>query len=185
MAKSKLKLVILDRDGTINEDSDLFIKSAAEWVPIAGALQAIARLNQMDWQVVVATNQSGLARGLFDMAALNSIHNKMHRLLAAEGGRIDAVFFCPHAPGEGCHCRKPEPGLFEEIAQRFSIDLAQVPAVGDSLRDLQAAARAGAKPHLVLTGKGQKTLEQGNLPEGTIVHADLAAFADEMLKQDL
>lgn len=185
MAEIKRKLVILDRDGTINEDSDLFIKSAAEWVPLSGALQAIARLNQMDWQVVVATNQSGLGRGLFNVDALNDMHNKMHRLLAAEGGRIDAVFFCPHAPDAGCRCRKPEPGLFEEIAKRFEVDLAYVPAVGDSLRDLQAAARAGARPHLVLTGKGRKTLAQGNLPEGTIVHEDLAAFANEMLKRDL
>lgn len=181
MAETENKLVILDRDGTINEDSDAYVKSALEWVPIPGALQAIARLNQMGWRVVVATNQSGLARGLFDITSLNAMHEKMHRLLAMEGGRVDAVFFCPHGPDDACHCRKPQPGLFEQIAKRFRVDLQHVPAVGDSLRDLQAAASAGAIPHLVLTGKGQKTQAKGGLPEGTVIHQDLAAFTDYLL----
>ena len=176
-------MVILDRDGTINQDSDRFVKSADEWIPLPGALQAIARLNQAGCQVVVATNQSGLGRGLFDMAALNSMHEKMNRLLAIEGGRIEAVFFCPHVAADRCNCRKPMPGLFEQIAQRFKVDLRQIPAVGDSLRDLQAAHTAGALPYLVLTGKGQATHDQGGLPVNTVVCRDLSAFVDDLLNQ--
>ena len=148
-----MKLVILDRDGTINADSDDFVKSADEWQPLPGALEAIARLNHAGWRAVIASNQSGLGRGLFDAAALNAIHAKLHRQLAAVGGRIDAVFFCPHAPEEGCGCRKPLPGLFRQIGERLGVDLAGVPAVGDSVRDLQAGVAAGCTPHLVLTGK--------------------------------
>ena len=172
-----MKLVILDRDGTINQDSDQYIKSPAEWKPIPGSLQAIARLNQGGWRVVVATNQSGIARGLFDMAALNAIHAEMHRAVGLAGGRIDAIFFCPHAADSGCECRKPKPGLLREIASRMDVDLAEVPMVGDSLRDLEAAATAGAKPYLVLTGKGKKTRDAGGLPPGTQVFADLGALA--------
>ena len=151
---STLKLVILDRDGTINEDSAEFVKSPDEWEPLPGALEAIARLNHAGWHVVVATNQSGLGRGLFDVATLNAMHTKMHSMLAAVGGRVDAVFYCPHAPDEGCRCRKPEPGLFEQIGERYGVDLADVPAVGDTPRDLEAGAAVGCEPHLVLTGKG-------------------------------
>ena len=172
-----MKLVILDRDGTINQDSDNYIKSLAEWKPIPGSLQAIARLSQGGWRIVVATNQSGIARGLFDMAALNAIHTEMHRVVALAGGRIDAIFFCPHAADSGCECRKPKPGLLLEIASRMDVDLAEVPMVGDALRDLQAAAAAGAKPYLVLTGKGKKTRDAGGLPPGTQVFADLGAVA--------
>jgi D-glycero-D-manno-heptose 1,7-bisphosphate phosphatase len=172
-----VKLVILDRDGTINQDSDNYIKSLAEWKPIPGSLQAIARLSQGGWRIVVATNQSGIARGLFDMAALNAIHTEMHRVVALAGGRIDAIFFCPHAADSGCECRKPKPGLLLEIASRMDVGLAEVPMVGDALRDLQAAAAAGAKPYLVLTGKGKKTRDAGGLPPGTQVFADLGAVA--------
>jgi D-glycero-D-manno-heptose 1,7-bisphosphate phosphatase len=172
-----VKLVILDRDGTINQDSDQYIKSAAEWKPIPGSLQAIARLNQGGWRIAIATNQSGIARGLFDMAALNAIHAEMHRAVSLAGGRIDAIFFCPHAADSGCECRKPKPGLLREIASRMDVDLAEVPMVGDSLRDIEAAAAAGAKPYLVLTGKGKKTRDAGGLPQGTQVFADLAAVA--------
>jgi D-glycero-D-manno-heptose 1,7-bisphosphate phosphatase len=172
-----VKLVILDRDGTINYDSDQYIKSAAEWKPIPGSLQAIARLNQGGWRIVVATNQSGIARGLFDMAALNAIHAEMHRAVGLAGGRIDAIFFCPHAADSGCRCRKPKPGLLLEIASRMDVSLAEVPMVGDSLRDLEAAAAAGAMPYLVLTGKGKKTRDDGGLPPGTQVFADLGAVA--------
>jgi len=172
-----VKLVILDRDGTINYDSDQYIKSTAEWKPIPGSLQAIARLNQGGWRIVVATNQSGIARGLFDMAALNAIHAEMHRAVGLAGGRIDAIFFCPHAADSGCECRKPKPGLLREIASRMDVELAEVPMVGDSLRDLEAAAAAGAKPYLVLTGKGKKTRDAGGLPPGTQVFADLGALA--------
>ena len=172
-----MKLVVLDRDGVINVDSDEYIKSPEEWKPIPGSLEAIARLTQAGYQVVVATNQSGLRRGLFDMAALNAMHIKMHKAVNQVGGSIDAVFFCPHAPDAGCACRKPQPGMLLEIARRFKLALTEVAVIGDSLRDLQAASAAGARPVLVLTGKGEKTLKSGGLPEGTEVHADLAAAA--------
>jgi len=172
-----MKLVILDRDGTINHDSDQHIKSPAEWKPIKGSLEAIARLTQAGWRVVVATNQSGIGRGLFDMATLNAIHDTMHRAVHQAGGRIDAIFFCPHAGDANCECRKPKPGMLLEIAKRMNVELDGVPMVGDSLRDLQAAAAAGARPVLVLTGKGKKTRDAGGLPAGTVVVADLAAFA--------
>jgi D-glycero-D-manno-heptose 1,7-bisphosphate phosphatase len=183
------KLVILDRDGTVNEDRDDFVKSADEWVPLPGALEAIARLNQAGWHAVLATNQSGLGRGLFDMATLNAIHAKMNQMLAAQGGRIDAVFFCPHAPGDTCRCRKPLPGLFEQIGERYGVDLAQVPVVGDALRDLQAGSTAGCPTHLVRTGKSarlsdvERTAIVAQVP-GTVVHADLAAFADWLLERE-
>jgi D-glycero-D-manno-heptose 1,7-bisphosphate phosphatase len=176
-----MKLVILDRDGVINYDSPQFIKSPEEWKPIPGSLEAIARLNQAGWRVVVATNQSGIGRGLFDMATLNAIHDKMLRALAQVGGRIDALFFCPHAAELNCPCRKPRPGLFEEIGRRFNVDLTGVPAIGDARRDLEAAAAVGARPFLVLTGKGRHTLEAGALPEGTEVYADLAEAVRRLL----
>jgi len=172
-----VKLVILDRDGTINQDSDQYIKSPAEWKPIPGSMQAIARLTQRGWRCVVATNQSGIARGLFDMATLNAIHAEMHRAVGQAGGRIDAIFFCPHAADSNCECRKPKPGLLREIAARFGVELEGVPMIGDSLRDVEAAAAVGAKPYLVLTGKGNKTREAGGLPPGTEVFADLATIA--------
>jgi D-glycero-D-manno-heptose 1,7-bisphosphate phosphatase len=172
-----MKLVILDRDGTINHDSDQHIKSPAEWKPIKGSLEAIARLTQAGCHVVVATNQSGIGRGLFDMATLNAIHDTMHRAVHQAGGRIDAIFFCPHAGDANCDCRKPKPGMLLEIAKRMNVELDGVPMVGDSLRDLQAAAAAGARPVLVLTGKGRTTRDAGGLPAGTVVVADLAAFA--------
>ena len=172
-----MKLVILDRDGTINHDSDQYIKSPAEWKPIPGSMEAIARLTQRGWRCVVATNQSGIARGLFDMATLNAIHTEMHRAVAQAGGRIDAIFFCPHAADSNCECRKPKPGLLREIASRFDIELKGVPMIGDSLRDVEAAAAAGAQPYLVLTGKGRQTRDAVGLPRGTEVVADLAAIA--------
>jgi D-glycero-D-manno-heptose 1,7-bisphosphate phosphatase len=169
-----MKLIILDRDGVINQDSDQFIKNTTEWKPIPGSLEAIAKLNHAGYRVVVASNQSGIGRGLLDMGALNAINDKMYRVLAQVGGRIDALFYCPHAAEANCDCRKPKPGMFIDIAQRFNVDLAGVPSVGDSLRDLQAAAAAGAQPILVLTGKGAKTRAAGGLPDGTPVFADLA-----------
>jgi D-glycero-D-manno-heptose 1,7-bisphosphate phosphatase len=172
-----MKLVVLDRDGVINLDSDQYIKSPEEWKPIAGSLEAIARFTQAGFHVVVATNQSGMGRGFFDMATLNAMHEKMHKSVSELGGRIDAVFFCPHAQDAGCACRKPKPGMLLEIAERFNIALADVPAIGDSLRDLEAASAAGARPILVLTGKGAQTLDAGGLPEGTEVYQDLAAAA--------
>lgn len=171
-----MKLIILDRDGVINYDSDQFIKKQEEWKPIPGSLEAIARLNQAGYRVVVATNQSGIGRGLLDMAMLNEIHDKMYKACALVGARIDAVFFCPHTTENGCNCRKPRHGMLEEIAARYSLgSLNGVPVVGDSLRDLQPAAMLGARPYLVLTGKGMKTMAAGNLPEGTLIYPDLAA----------
>ena len=172
-----MKLVILDRDGTINLDSDQYIKSPAEWQPIPGSLEAIARLTQGGWHIAVATNQSGIERGLFDVATLNAIHAEMHRAVNQLGGRIDAIFFCPHAAEAKCECRKPKPGMLLEIAARLNVELDEVPMVGDSQRDLEAAAAAGARPYLVLTGKGSKTRDAGGLPKGTEVAADLAAIA--------
>ena len=169
-----MKLVILDRDGVINQDSDQFIKNTTEWKAIPGSLEAIAKLNHAGYRVVVASNQSGIGRGLLDMGALNAINDRMYRVLAQVGGRIDALFYCPHAAEANCDCRKPKPGMFIDIAQRFNVDLAGVPSVGDSLRDLQAAVTAGAQPMLVLTGKGAKTEAAGGLPDGTPVFADLA-----------
>jgi D-glycero-D-manno-heptose 1,7-bisphosphate phosphatase len=183
-----MKLVILDRDGAINEDSDEFVKAADEWVALPGALEAIAKLHHAGWHVVIATNQSGLGRGLFDVVALNAMHTKMHKALAALGGRVDAVFYCPHAPDEGCACRKPKPGLFEQIGERFGVDLHGVPTVGDSVRDLQAGVAAGCEPHLVLTGKSAGLDVQGlapPFPPATIVHQDLMAFADFLTAREI
>lgn len=184
-----IKLVVFDRDGTINEDRDDYVKSADEWLPLPGALEAIARLNHAGWHAVVATNQSGIGRGLFEMAALNAMHAKMNRLLQQAGGRIDAVFFCPHVDADGCDCRKPLPGLLHQIGERYGVDLSTVPVVGDSLRDLQAAAAAGCPAHLVATGK-QKRPGSTRLPEllaqvpGARAHDDLAAFAEFLIQSD-
>jgi len=181
-----MKLVILDRDGTLNEDSLDYIKSEAEWKPLPGALEAIARLNHAGWHVVVASNQSGLGRGLFDVAALNAMHAKMHKLLATAGGRVDAIFYCPHAPDQACRCRKPLSGLFEQIGERYGIDLKGIPSVGDTARDLVAGAAVGCEPHLVLTGKGEayrgKPLPD-SFPPGTRVHENLLAFADYLVSR--
>lgn len=172
-----MKLIILDRDGVINYDSAQFIKTPDEWKPIPGSLEAIAALNQAGFRIALATNQSGISRGLFDMATLNAIHDKMHRALAQAGGRIDALFYCPHAAESQCSCRKPKPGMLEEIARRFGTDLDGVPSIGDSLRDLQAGLPMGAMPILVRTGKGEATLAAGGLPEDTKVFANLAEAA--------
>ena len=179
----QLKLIILDRDGVVNYDSDQFIKSPDEWRPIPGSLDAIARLNQAGFKVVLATNQSGVGRGLFDMAMLNTIHDKMNKVLAQAGARIDALFFCPHAAESDCGCRKPKPGMFQEIGERFNISLAGVPCIGDSLRDLQAAAEVGGQPILVLTGKGRLTQEKGGLPENTLIFSDLSEAVRHVIQK--
>lgn len=180
-----MKLIILDRDGVINEDSDAFIKSTEEFIPIKGSLEAIARLNQSGYSVAIATNQSGIARGYFDLNTLNSIHEKLLRLLAPFGGHIDAIFFCPHGPDDHCNCRKPKDGLFTEIKNRFDIELYDVFAVGDSLRDLQAAQTAGANPVLVKTGKGERTLASDYDLEDIPVFDNLASFVDELLMHEI
>ncbi|TVO57504.1 MULTISPECIES: D-glycero-beta-D-manno-heptose 1,7-bisphosphate 7-phosphatase [Denitromonas] len=176
-----MKMIILDRDGVINQDSDQFIKSPEEWIPIPGSLEAIARLNQSGWRVVLASNQSGVGRGLFGMDTLNAINAKMVESLAQVGGRLDAIFFCPHAADSTCDCRKPKPGLFKQIESRFNIDLTGVPMVGDSLRDLQAGRAVGCQTYLVLTGKGERTREDPELPPDTLIFPDLSAIADTLL----
>jgi D-glycero-D-manno-heptose 1,7-bisphosphate phosphatase len=177
-----MRLVILDRDGVINEDSDEYIKCPAEWVPIPNSLEAMLRLNQAGYRIVVVTNQSGVARGLLDVSTLNRIHGKMHHLLAQMGGNIEAVLFCPHLPTDNCDCRKPRPGLLQELSRRLRISLDGVPAVGDSLRDLQAAQAVGAKPLLVRTGKGKITAENASLPSRIEVYDDLASAVEALLK---
>jgi D-glycero-D-manno-heptose 1,7-bisphosphate phosphatase len=175
------KLIVLDRDGVINYDSENFIKSPDEWRPVPGSLEAIARLNHAGYRVVVATNQSGIGRGLFDMGMLNTIHEKMHKALAHAGGRVDAIFFCPHTADAKCDCRKPRAGMLLEIGKRFNTELTEVPCIGDSLRDLQAAEAVGAQPMLVLTGKGEKTLREGNFPKNTVIFPDLAFAVSALL----
>jgi len=175
-----MNLIILDRDGVINYDSEQFIKSPDEWRPIPGSLEAIALLNRWGWRVVLASNQSGVGRGLFDMDTLNAIHDKMIRSLAQVGGRLDAIFFCPHPADSTCNCRKPKPGLLIDISERFNAKLTGVPVVGDSLRDLQAAVTVGAQPCLVLTGKGAKTRENPELPPQTMIFDNLAAVAVQL-----
>ena len=184
-----MKLVILDRDGTINHEREDYIKSPEEWVPLPGALEAIARLNHAGWHVVVATNQSGIGRGLFDMVSLNAMHAKMNQMLAKVGGRVEAVFFCPHTPEDHCTCRKPMPGLFQMIGQRFGRNLDGVPMVGDLPRDVLAAQSVGCEPHLVRTGQAA-TMPEASLqalrqkvPDLTI-HPNLSAFADYLILRE-
>ena len=179
-----VKLIVLDRDGVVNHDSTQYIKSPDEWRPIPGSMEAIARLNHAGFRVVVATNQSGVGRGMYDMATLNAIHEKMHKALAQVGGRLDAVFFCPHTADAKCECRKPRPGMLHEIGRRFGVEMTGVPVVGDGLRDLQAADAVGAQPILVLTGKGEKTLRDGGFPKNTVIFPDLAFAASALLAGD-
>lgn len=175
-----MKIIVLDRDGVINFDSDQFIKKPEEWKPIPGSLEAIARLNESGWRVIVASNQSGVGRGLFDMDTLNAINEKMTKALGQAGGRLDAIFFCPHTADSTCDCRKPKPGMFLQIAERFNAEMKGVPVVGDSLRDLQAGVAVGCRPYLVLTGKGSKTKSDPDLPEGTQIFPDLAAVVAQL-----
>ena len=190
MAQSQsMKLVILGRDGVLNEFHTDHIKGPDEWVPLPGALEAVARLNHAGWHVVVATNQSGLGRGLLDMASVNAVHVKMNEMLVEQGGRVDAVFFCPHEPEVQCDCRKPLPGLMFKIAERFGVTLADVPMVGDTLRDLLAARAAGCQPHLVRSGRagGYTDAEMADLRQqvpGTEVHDSLDAFAAALIARE-
>jgi D-glycero-D-manno-heptose 1,7-bisphosphate phosphatase len=181
-----MKLIVLDRDGVINEDSDEYVKSPDEWQPISGSLEAIARLNRGGYRVVVATNQSGISRGMFDLETLSAMHKKMHDLAGEVGAHIDGIFFCPHGPDDKCNCRKPKPGLFQEIQARLGTSLHGVPCVGDSLRDLQAGKSQGCTTFLVKTGKGKRTLEtkKNELPEGTEVFDNLMAVAEHLVPDD-
>ena len=176
-----MQLIILDRDGVINKDSKEFIKSPEEWEPIPGSIDAIARLTHAQYHIVLASNQSGLARGLFDINALNRINQKMHREVAKVGGRIDAIFYCPHGPDDGCVCRKPKPGLLIDIAERLKTDLANVPIIGDSFRDIQAAQAVGARAILVRTGNGKATEKRGEGLDGVEVYSDLASAVEVLL----
>lgn len=182
-----MRLVVLDRDGVINHDSDAYIKSPEEWLPIAGSLEAIARLCRADYKVIVCTNQSGIARKLLSMDTLNKIHLRMLDRVRHKGGEIDAIFFCPHGPDSGCECRKPKPGMLLELAERLKVNLTAVPTVGDSVRDLQAAHAVHALPVLVRTGKGSKAVAK-LAPMGladTAVYDDLSAFVDSLLAGEL
>ena len=176
-----MPLIILDRDGVINHDSNNFIKYPAEWNPIEGSLEAIAKLNRANYQVVVITNQSGIARGLFDIIILNSIHSKMRKMLSQASGRIEAILFCPHGSNDNCNCRKPKDGSFKELASRLLINLNGVTAIGDSLCDIKAFRSAGATPILVRTGRGKHTLNKG-IPGGVLVYENLATAVNELLK---
>ena len=175
-----MKLLILDRDGVINEDSDAYIKTLDEWLPIASSIEAIARLSRAGWTVAVATNQSGIARGYYDLATLESMHQRLRELVAEQGGEVDLIVYCPHGPDDGCACRKPKPGMLEQIAAHYGTELAGIWFVGDSSGDLQAAQTVDCQPVLVKTGKGERTLAKA-LPPGTLVFDDLAAVADRLL----
>ena len=177
-----MKLVILDRDGVINEDSDDFIKTLDEFIPLPGSLEAIKRLKQAGYQVVVATNQSGISRGYLTLDTLNAMHGKLNGLLAEIDATIDGYFYCPHGPDDGCECRKPKPGLYQQISQQFNVALEGVPVIGDSLRDLEAAWAVGAKPVLVRTGKGLSTLAAGKGLEDVPVYENLAEAVDALVK---
>jgi D-glycero-D-manno-heptose 1,7-bisphosphate phosphatase len=179
------KLVILDRDGVINHDSDEYIKNVDEWLPIDGSLEAIARLNHEGYTVVVASNQSGLARGFFNIEALTAIHKKMDDMLEQLGGRVDAIFYCPHGPDDNCTCRKPKPGMLLEIGQRFNISLKDAIFIGDSVRDVEAAQHASARAILVRTGKGKKAEQilKSNNTSDVPVYDDLAAAVEALLQQ--
>lgn len=183
------KLIILGRDGILNEFREDHIKAPEEWVAVPGALEAVSRLNHAGWHVVVATNQSGIGRGMIDMAAVNAVHAHMLYRLQALGGRIDAVFFCPHTPEDECDCRKPLPGMMLDIGRRYGVDLRLVPMVGDTLRDLQAAQAAGCEPHLVRSGRAA-ALDAGQLANwveqvpGTFVHSDLGELATHLLERE-
>ncbi len=176
-----MKLIILDQAGVINQSSDTFIKSPEEWIAIPGSLDAIAQLTHAGYRVIIATNQSGIGRGLLDMATYNAINDKMYKAVNQAGGRIDAIFFCPHTAADNCACRKPATGLFDEIMQRYGVNLKNVPAVGDSLKDMQAAVAVGALPILVLTGNGEVTRNAQDLPEQTQVYADLVALVNVLV----
>ena len=182
------RLVILGRDGILNVYRDDHVKSPDEWEPIPNALEAVARLNHAGWHTVVATNQSGIGRGMIDMASINTVHQRMMQRLAEAGGRLDAVFFCPHTPEDDCDCRKPRPGLMKQIAQRYGIELRTVPMVADTLRDLQAAHAAGCEPHLVRTGRAaaltdKQVVEIVQQVPMTEVHDSLSEFVDFLLER--
>lgn len=174
-------LIILDRDGVINEDSPDFIKSPEEWRAIPGSLEAIAALNRAGHRVAVASNQSGITRGYFSLNDLAAVHRKMQTELAKAGGHLDGVYFCPHRPEEGCPCRKPNPGLLLRIAKDFSMDLQKEGFfVGDALRDIQAAQNARCRTALVKTGKGMQTLALNEGLQDIPIYENLSAVVNSL-----
>ncbi|WP_454254053.1 D-glycero-beta-D-manno-heptose 1,7-bisphosphate 7-phosphatase [Pseudomonas sp. Marseille-Q8238] len=175
-----MKLLILDRDGVINQDSDDYIKTLDEWIPIPGAIAAIARLSKAGWTVAVATNQSGLARGYYNLATLEAMHARLRQLVTEQGGELGLIVHCPHGPDDGCECRKPKPGMLRQIAAHYHTNLTGIWFVGDSSGDLAAAQAVDCQPVLVKTGKGERTLAKP-LPAGTLIFDDLAAIADQLL----
>tara|TARA_B100000768_G_C11273363_1_gene374584 strand:- start:302 stop:838 length:537 start_codon:yes stop_codon:yes gene_type:complete len=177
-----MKIVILDRDGVINQDSVHYIKTPNEWIPIPDSLESIARLNQHGYTVVIATNQSGIGRGLFDIETMNAINKKMLGLLGHFGGHIDSIFYCPHTADVCCKCRKPKSGMLEEISMRYGVNLKNVPAVGDASRDLVAYNSIGAQPILVKTGKGEETFESKTYPKNTWIFNNLSEVVDKIIK---
>ncbi len=176
-----MKLIVLDRDGVINEDLERPVGHPDEWVPLPGSLEAIARLHQAGWHVAVATNQSGIDRGLIALETLHAIHQRMHESVNKVGGKIDVVAFCPHSDSSQCDCRKPAPGMLYTISERLDIDLSTVVLVGDSLRDMQAAMATAATPIIVRTGKGQMTLDNNKGLEHIPAYDDLASYVDALL----
>jgi D-glycero-D-manno-heptose 1,7-bisphosphate phosphatase len=177
-------LVILDRDGVVNADFPEYIKSDAEWRALPGSLEAISRLNRAGRRVVIITNQSALGRGLMNVEQLNAVHQKLALHLNQFGGNIDAIFFCPHTPQDGCDCRKPASGLYRELSDRLGVNLAGVPSIGDKLSDIEAALAAGARPILVRTGGGRELEQSGRVPPGVPVFDDLRAAVDALLAED-
>lgn len=175
-----MKLIILDRDGVINHDSDAYIKSLEEWIPIPGSVEAIAALSKAGWTVAVATNQSGIARGYYPLSVLESMHARLRELVAEQGGEVGLIVQCPHGPDEGCECRKPKPGMLRQIGEHYGVPLSGIWFVGDSASDLETARAVDCQPVLVKTGKGERTLAKG-LPAGTLVFDDLAAVAAQLL----
>lgn len=175
-----MKLLILDRDGVINQDSDAYIKTLDEWIPIPGSIEAIAQLSKAGWTVAVATNQSGIARGYYPESTLDAMHARLRELVGALGGEVGLIVHCPHGPDEGCDCRKPKPGMLQQIARHYDVDLTGIWFVGDSKGDLDAARTVDAQPVLVRSGKGEKTLSKG-VPENTLIFDDLAAVARALI----
>lgn len=177
-----MKLVIIDRDGVINKDSDAYIKAPEEWIPIPGSLQAISQLTKANFKIAVATNQSGVGRGYYDEEMLNQIHQKMLKQITEAGGKVDKIVYCPHHPNEQCNCRKPKPGLLQQIAEYYKISLTKIPYIGDSIRDVQAALNAGAQPILVLTGNGKQAKEQLDNSKNIPIFPNLAEAAQSIIK---
>lgn len=182
--RKHMKLILLDRDGVINQDSDKFVKNIDEFEMLSGSIEAIANLSQAGFKVVVCTNQSGIGRGLLTMEDLNQIHDKLHQLVSQGGGILDAIIFCPHTPDANCNCRKPKPGMILDICDRFNIDnINKVMMIGDSIRDLEAIANAGGIPILVKTGNGKKTLAKEKLPTGTLIFDNLLAASEYIIDE--